>query len=125
MAEADDDFLGCRTDGEADAGVRTAKHHGQAIAIRPLAKFLRADVGLILMVRDHKLDLVAEHRSAEIRNRHLDGFNTAFANDVGIKSRHIVDVADHHLVGGCLGKRCNKKHCSGKRTRRRIHDSLH
>jgi hypothetical protein len=71
----------------------------------PFAKLLCADVGLVLVVRDEELDLVAEHRATEVCDRHLRGDYAAWANDVGIYARHVVDIANDDLVRVGIGRR--------------------
>ena len=86
------------SDRQADPGVGAAELHGEAVRVGPFAELLLADVGLVLMVGGQDLDRLAEHRAAEIGDRHLDRLDAARADDVGVGPRHVVDVADHHLV---------------------------
>ena len=43
------------------------------------------------------VDLPAEHRAAEIRDRHLDGLDAASAGHIRIDAREVIDVADDHV----------------------------
>ena len=97
-------FLGGGRHCEAHAGVGAAEHHGQAGGVGPLAELLLADVGLVLVVGGEDVDRLAQHRAAELRDRHLDRLDAARADDVRVGAGHVVDVADHHLVRRGLGR---------------------
>ena len=103
--------------GDAHAGVRSAEHQGQAVLIGPFAKLGRADIRLVLMIDAEHRDLFAEHRAAEIGDGHVDGVDAGLAHDVRIDARHVVDIADDHLIGGGDGlgggvqaKQCAERH---------------
>ena len=76
--------LGGRGYGEADAGVRAAEHHGQPVAVGPFAKFLRAEIGLVLVIECQQFDRFTQDRPAEIGDRHLGDFDGARTLEVGI-----------------------------------------
>ena len=80
-------FLDGRVHREADAGVGAAEQHRQAARVGPFAKFLLADVRLVLMIGGHQLDRLAENGAAEIGDRHLDRLDAAGADDVGVRAR--------------------------------------
>jgi hypothetical protein len=64
---------------------------------------LGADVGLVLMIGCHQFYPLAEDRTAEVGDRHLDCFNRSGTVGVGVWARHIVDVADDDF--GRIGMR--------------------
>ena len=92
-------LLGDGIHGEADAGVGAAEQHRQPVAVGPFAKLLGAERGLVLVIVGQHLDRLAERRAAEVRDRHLDRFDPLGTDDVGVEAGHVVDVADHDLVG--------------------------
>jgi hypothetical protein len=61
---------------------------------------LRAEIRLVLMIEGKNLNRLAKHRSAKVGDGHFDRLDAGRADDVGIGSRHVVDVADHDLVIG-------------------------
>ena len=61
------------------------------------------DVGLVLVVGEYHLDLLAAHRAAHVGHRHLDGLDAAGAVDVGVQARHVGDDADLDDVARDLG----------------------
>ena len=119
-ARADGDerhFFRCRDlgHGDADTGVRAADQHVQPVLVGPLAKLRRADVRLVLMVGREHLDLPAEHRAAEVGNRHPNGLDAALTLNIRIDARKIIDIADDDLVGGGVRRRYR---CTEQRAQR-------
>jgi len=55
------------------------------------------------MIGGNQFDRLAERGAAEVGDRHLDRLDRRGAVDVGINTGHVVDVADHHLVGAGMG----------------------
>ncbi len=92
--------------GDADAGVGAAEEHVDAVLIGPLAELRRADIGLVLMVGDRaarsSCRATVPPKSAIAI---LAASHAARADDVGIQARHVVDVADHDLVGAPAPRR--------------------
>jgi hypothetical protein len=82
-----------------------ASDHVDAVAVDPFARFLRADVRLILVVGADDLDLLAEHRAAEVLDRHLRRDHRALAAQIGVEPRHVGQDADLDDVAGDLGRR--------------------
>jgi hypothetical protein len=66
---------------------------------------LGADVGFVLMIGGQQFYPLAEGRTAEVGNRHLDCFNRSWTVSVGVGARHVVDVADEDF--GRIGMRRN------------------
>ena len=62
-----------------------------------------AKVGLVLMIGGEDLDRLPKDGPAEVCDRHFDRLDAACAENVGVGPRHVVDVADHHLVRGGVG----------------------
>ena len=50
------------------------------------------------MIEGQNLDRLAKHRPAKISDRHFNRLDSTGADDVGVRSRHVVDVADHDLA---------------------------
>ena len=119
-ARADDEqrhFLHCSDfrHADIDPGVGSAEQHVEAMLVRPLAELRRPDVGLVLVVRGQRHDLLTEHRAAEVRNRHVDGLDPACAEHVRVHAGHVIDVTDHDL--SARGQRCARP-CRGRQRRR-------
>ena len=85
--------------GDANAGVGSAEHHGQTVLVGPFAKLRRTDIRLVLMIDAQHRDFLAEHGTAEILDGQVDGFEAGLAQDVRIDARHIIDIANDHLIG--------------------------
>jgi hypothetical protein len=92
---------------DTNAGIGTAKNHCEAVTVSPFAKFLRSNIGLVLMVRDHKLNFVPEDTAAKIVDGHLGGFDATWPDDIGIQAGHVIDVANHHLIRCSMSDGCN------------------
>ena len=56
------------------------------------------------MVSGEELDLIAEDRAAKIVDRHFCRDDAAGSDDVRIEAGHVVDIADHDLVRGGMGR---------------------
>jgi hypothetical protein len=62
-------------------------------------------------------DLLAENGAAEVGDRHIDHVHAGLAHDVRIDTRHVVYIADDHLIcrgarfgSGAQAKQCAKHH---------------
>ena len=80
--------------------------------------FWRAEVGLVLVVEGLDLDRLAERLAAEIVDRHLDRLDRLGADHVGVDAGHVVDVADHDLVGRRLRRQARQRGEPGRGGRR-------
>src|SRR5439155_905304 len=81
-------------------GGRHVDDHVDLVDVDPLPRDAGADVGFVLMVGAHDLDLESLLGHAEILDRHPRGDDRARAGDVGVKPRHVVQDADlGHVVG--------------------------
>ena len=73
--------------------------------IEPLPGDCRADVGLVLVIGEHDLDRLAEHRTAGILDRHARGNDRTRTAQIGIEAGLIVEHADPDDVVGDLRAR--------------------
>ena len=69
------------------------------------------------MIDAQHRDFLAEHGAAEIVDGHVDGIEAGLAQDVRIDARHVVDIADDHLIGrgarlrrGVQTQQCAERH---------------
>jgi len=60
--------------------------------------------GLFWLVGGQRHDLLAEHRAAEVGDRHVDGLDPAGAEHVRVHAGHVIDVTNYDLIG--RGQRC-------------------
>ena len=68
--------------------------HVDALGVEPLARLGGGDVGLVLVVGDEHLDLLAGDRAAHVGDRHPDRLAAGRAVDVGVQARQVADEAD-------------------------------
>jgi hypothetical protein len=104
---------------ERDAGVGNVEDHVHPVDVVPLACDLRADVGLVLMVGRHDLDLHALLGRAEVLDRHARRDDRARAADRRIQARHVRQHADLDDASRDLRVRAGCRECGGQRERRR------
>jgi hypothetical protein len=79
---------------QRDARCRQVGDHLHALLVEPLAGDRRRDIGLVLVVGADDFDLLAEHRAAEIVDRHLRRDDRAGPAQIGVKARHVGEHAD-------------------------------
>ena len=103
-------LLGDRDDGERDRRIRQVHDHVDALGVVPLARDAGADVGLVLVIGDDRLDLHPKFRRP-ILNRHVGGDFRADALVAGIGAGQIVHDADLHrlaLRGEARGQKAGR-----------------
>ena len=91
-----------------------ADRHVDLADLEPLAGNRGADIGLVLMIGEHDLDRLAEHRAAGILDRHARGDHRARAAQIGIETGLIVEHADPDDIVGDLRVRGGYAGNSGK-----------
>ena len=107
-------------DGKRDRGIVEADGHVDVFGIEPAAGNRRADVGLVLMIGNGDLDRLAKYGAAGILDRHACGDRRAWASQVGIEARLIVEHADFDDVVGDLTARArHAAECTGKNRKKR------
>jgi hypothetical protein len=79
----------------------------------PFAKILHGDVGFVLVVGGQDFNRLAENTPAKLGDRHLDRLDPARTEKVGVRARHVVEVADHHLVAGGGGRASGQESTQG------------
>ncbi len=87
-------FLHQIVDGQRNAGVQHVHEDIDLLDVDPLASGGGADVGLVLVVGRHDVDLPALGCKAGILDRHLGGKRGACAAEVGVKSGIVGKHAD-------------------------------
>ena len=92
--------LGQVLDSERHARIGYIEDRPHAALVIPLPGDGEADVDLVLMVGDEEFDRIAEHRAAEIPDRHSRHFDAARPREVGIGTGLVV----HHPDGEALGR---------------------
>ena len=97
-------FLICGDLGHGQVGGRIAatNNHIDTLLIKPFPCFAGRDIGFVLMVGRDEFDFFAIDHAAHVSNRHLDGFGTSGAIDVGVDARHVGDKTDFDRVIGNL-----------------------
>ena len=95
--------LGQVLDRERHARIGDVENRARAAFIVPLPGDGEADVDLVLMVGDQKVDRLAEHRAAEILNRHPRHFDRAGAGQIGIRAGLVVHNSDREGARGARG----------------------
>ena len=88
---------------QRDAGIGDVENGSDVALFVPFARDRQADVDLVLMVGDQKLDFLAEHRSAEILDRHADRLDRTRTGEIGVGPGLIVHDADGEGVVGARG----------------------
>src|SRR5271167_304967 len=76
-----------------------------AVLIDPSPHDAGGNVGLVLVVGGDDLDLLAEHGRTKILDRQSCRLDRAFAAEVRVQSRHVVDHADADDIAGYLRQR--------------------
>ena len=116
-------------DGERDRRIVKADRHVDFFRVEPAPRNRRADVGLVLVIGNDDLDRLAEHRAANIFDRHARGDDRARAAQVGVEAGLVVEHADADDVvrdlAACARSadgRCRKN--SGQRDWKSQHDLL-
>ena len=84
--------------------VETDRHIDLA-DIEPLPGDSRADIGFILVIGEHDLDRLAEHRTAGILDRHAGGYDRTRSAQISIETGLIIEHADPDDVVGDLRMR--------------------
>ncbi len=85
---------------ERHRGIGDVEDRLDALFIEPLAGDVEADVDLVLMIGDHHLDRLAEHRAAEILDRHLERLHRTRPGEIGVGAGLIVHDADGERAFG-------------------------
>ena len=93
---------GHRHHGERGAAVDEVHDRVDLVLVEPLARGVRGDVALVLVVRGDDLDGLAEHLPAEVRDRHLHGEDGPRPGEVGVEAGHVGEDADLHDAVGDL-----------------------
>ena len=91
---------------EAGRGGAAARDHVDAAGFDPLAGLDHGNVGLVLVVRDNDLDGLAQHRAAEVIDRHAHRLDLGHAADIGVDARQVGNHADPHRTVGDLRHAC-------------------
>ena len=91
--------LGEVLDRERDARIGDVENRLDAPLVIPLPRDGEADVDLVLVVGDQQLDRLAEHRAAEILDRHPRHFNRARPGEIGVGAGLVVHHPDREAVG--------------------------
>src|SRR5690606_9381496 len=99
-------LLGSHTGhGQRGAGVGAADQHVDLLLIEPLAGARGGNVGLVLVVGNEELDLLAVDLAPHVLDGHPDGIATGLAVDVGVDARHVGDETNaNHIIGNACGK---------------------
>ena len=101
-------------DGERDRRVGYVDDHADALVLGPFAGDLGAEIGLVLVIAGHHVDLASGGLAAVVLDRHLRRQQRAGALVVGIDTRHVVEHSDADGVCRCLGGRLGL-HRTGQR----------
>src|SRR5690606_25295551 len=96
-------FFGNGCHGQRGGRVGAAYEHIEVLLVEPFACPCRGDVGLVLVVGDHELDLLTVDFATRVFNGHAHGFAAAGAIDIGIDAGHIGDHADADDIVGNAG----------------------
>ena len=88
-------------DGQGDRGIRQIDHQVDAVAVVPLARHAHADIGLVLVVGGHDLNLDRRVGGHELGGGDVGGGDRAGAGDVLVRPGHVGQHAD--LDGARLG----------------------
>src|ERR1700680_1221289 len=107
-------------DRKGDGRIVEADRHVHLLGVEPLAGNRGADVGLVLVVGEHDLDWLAQHRAPGILDRHARSDDRAWAAQVSVEAGLIIEDANSddtvgdlracsrsEDAGGCKG--CNKR----------------
>jgi hypothetical protein len=116
-----------RRHGELDRGVRHVGEDVDALAVDPLAGDVRADVGLVLVVRRHDLDPQAGAFGLEaVLHGHPGRQHRPLAGDIRVDARHVGQDADlHHAIGNLRGRRSDQERCANGGAGREAEPALH
>ncbi|MPM39417.1 hypothetical protein SDC9_86050 [bioreactor metagenome] len=92
--------LACQiVDGHRHRGVVHVDDQIHALTVEPGARMGGTHVGLVLVIGPDQLDLLAQHRTAEVLDRHARCLHRASACGVGIQPAHVAEHSDlHHVV---------------------------
>ena len=90
---------------ECHAGIRGIGDRIDLVVVDPGPRDVDADVGLVLVIAAHDVDLPALLEQAGILDRHLDRDHRIGAADVGVKARHVVQHAD---LDGLVLRKCGR-----------------
>ena len=85
---------------QRDGGIGDVEDRLDVLRIEPFAGDVEADVDLVLVVGDDDVDLFAEHRAAEILDRHFHRLHGARPGEVGIGAGLVVHDADGERIRG-------------------------
>ncbi|MNZ96459.1 hypothetical protein D3C78_1156520 [compost metagenome] len=110
-------FAGHFQHGQRGRGTGHVHDGVHLLRVVPLACLGGGDIGLVLVVHHHQVDLLAQHRAAEIGDGHLGRGGAALAGHVGVDAAHVQDQAQPDDVvrdgGGLLrpggGGRCRQQ----------------
>jgi len=111
---------------KADRRNRHVDDQIDLLGIVPAPRDCCADVGLQLMIADDDADGFAEHRAAEVVDRHLRRSHRALAGRRRGRAVHVGQHADFHDVVGDLRECCGRRqHGGGERCKRRQESQKH
>ena len=82
------------------ARIGDVEYRPHAPLVIPLPRDGEADIDLVLMIGDQELDRLAQHRTAEILDRHPRALRAARSRQIGIRAGLIVENADPEGVVG-------------------------
>src|SRR5262249_12412807 len=89
------------------------RDHVDAFGVIPAPRDRDGEIGFVLVVGGDELNLLTQHLTAEILDRHLGGFHRIFAAVIGIDARLVVQDADLDLPRGRLGGR-HRSRCKNR-----------
>jgi hypothetical protein len=87
----------------------SALHHHDILTVEPCSRDAGSDIGLVLMICGQDFDRTAEHRAAEILDRHLYCDDGAGAGNVGEGAGDIGQDADADRLAGLRAGRLRRK----------------
>src|SRR5690606_12278711 len=96
--------------GQRGTGVRAADQDVDLLFVEPFASAGRGNVGLVLVIGNKQLDLLAVDIATHVLDGHPDGITTGGAVDIGIDTRHVGDEANTNDV---VGNACRVKRRDG------------
>jgi hypothetical protein len=76
-----------------------------ATIVVPLPRDREADVDLVLVIGDQKLDRFTEHRTAKILDRHPRHLDRAGSGQIGVRAGLVVHHPDREALGGARDRR--------------------
>ena len=98
-------FTADLADGKCNRGGRHIDNHVDLVSVIPLARNVRADVRLVLVVSTDDFNLQTAFAALQIIfNSHFGGNHRSWPGDFGIQTRHVVEHADLDDAVGDLGR---------------------